>query len=105
LFYPGYDGWEDLQREMFVQGLVYEADHLYEDVPDWDEFGVPDDPEGTAEFRAWEQACEPILRAQDPQPPGLPWHKLDSGDGHVLTPPEIEAAARASIPGTQDATR
>jgi hypothetical protein len=97
LFYPGYEGWMTLQYEMVAQGLVYEADHLYQDVPDWDDFDVPDDPEGTAEFRAWEEACEPILWARDPKPEGLPWHKLDSGDGHVLTPSEIDVAlARAS---------
>lgn len=51
-FFPGYKMWAALQREMCAQGLVYEADHLYEDLPTWDEFGVPDDPDGTEELRA-----------------------------------------------------
>lgn len=101
-FWPGYRGWGALQHEMVAQGIVYEADHLYEELPTWDEFNVPDDPDGTPELRAWEEAIEPLLRREDPEPLGLPWHKLDSGDGHVLTPREIKVAlSRAStIPTT-----
>ncbi len=97
-FYSNYRWWAAFEREMFEQGLVYEADHLYEELPTWDEFNVPDDPEGTEEFRAWEQAVEPMLWKEDPEPFGLPWHKVDSCEGHVLTPREIEAAlAKASV--------
>ena len=96
-FFLGFADWGQLQREMCMQGLVYEASHLWEPLPDWDEFDVPDDPEGTPELRAWEQAVEPLLRREDADPPGLPWHKIDSPDGHVLSQAEIAAAlAKAS---------
>jgi hypothetical protein len=83
---------------MFVQGLVYEGDHLYQELPEWEEFDVPDDPDGTEEYRAWEEARAPILRAEDADPPGLPWHKIDSGVGHVLTPREIGVALEKACP-------
>ena len=93
-----FPGWLELQHEMVVQGMTYEALHPYEDLPTWEEFGVPDDPDGTDEFRDWEEAVEPLLRRSDPQPPGLPWHKLNSPDGHVLARAEIRVGLAHASP-------